>query len=231
MTLSPKKRALVIDDDNFNQKIGASHLTKLGFEVRAVAHGRDGISEAQKADYELILLDLRMPGMDGYETARQIRSLERGQRHVPILAWSAFDADDARTAVLDAGMDGFIDKSDSATLLPIVVEDLLKKNESTPGKTEKAKILLTTYVETLNKQLDKLQHASDMENSDSLLKSAQSIKNTSLAIGAKKIFEASKSIELAAAMDELDDIPVKIKELRALVPPTLADLEKIEIED
>jgi len=109
------RRVLVVDDVEINRTLVADLLTPRGFVVEQAANGRDGIELAQRRPPDLILMDLRMPEMDGLETTRALRALGI-QTPVAMLSASAFEAD--RAASLAAGCQDFLSK-------PIALEALL----------------------------------------------------------------------------------------------------------
>jgi PAS domain S-box-containing protein len=104
---SPGCRVLLAEDNLVNQKIGQRILEKLGCQVRLAANGREAMESAISAPYDVILMDLHMPEVDGFESTREIRL--RGIR-TPIVALTASVEDETREACEAAGMDAFITK-------------------------------------------------------------------------------------------------------------------------
>jgi two-component system, sensor histidine kinase and response regulator len=96
---------LVVDDTSANLRLLAQLLTEHGYKVRAVLSGERALIAAQSAVPDLILLDVRMPGLDGYETCRRLKSDER-TRETPVLFISAlYDVEDKLTAFASGGVD------------------------------------------------------------------------------------------------------------------------------
>ena len=120
-SLVPSKeglRVLIVDDNEVN-RIAVSHiLRKHGYQVLAAHGGEMALDIVQHTPLDLILMDIQMPGMDGYETTRIIRSLSGPESSVPIVAISANALSHNRQESLDAGMNGHIAK-------PFKLEDLL----------------------------------------------------------------------------------------------------------
>jgi two-component system, sensor histidine kinase and response regulator len=110
-TLQMKRhRVLLAEDNPVNEKVATHTLRRLGCDVHAVANGRDAVAAWKEGRYDLILMDCQMPVLDGYEATREIRVLEAGRRHIPIVALTAhaMKGDDAKC--MAAGMDHHLTK-------------------------------------------------------------------------------------------------------------------------
>lgn len=109
----PVARVLLAEDIPTNQKVALFMLRRLGIEVDIANDGIEALALSGERDYDLILMDCRMPELDGYEATRRIREREQafepGMR-VPILALTANATEEDRQACLTAGMDDFIPK-------------------------------------------------------------------------------------------------------------------------
>ena len=108
----PKRQLLVVDDDPVSRLIAESQASSLGYEVDVVESGQDAIEALRIHDYSAVLMDCRMPGLDGYETTRRWRFQEtqESETRLPVIAVTAHAQEDERERCLAAGMDELLEK-------------------------------------------------------------------------------------------------------------------------
>ncbi len=125
------KRVLLAEDNLVNQKVAMRMLEKLQCHVEVVADGLATIEAWRKGNFDLILMDCQMPGMDGYEATREIRKLEQGQRHITIVALTANAMKGDEEKCRAAGMDDFLTKPIDRVKLEACVDALMAGTGST----------------------------------------------------------------------------------------------------
>lgn len=104
------KRVLVVDDNEINLMMAKKFLQKWGLECDTVDSGKAAMIQIFNADYDLILMDLQMPEMDGYEATSTIRSLDGELQHIPIVAVSADTFENVKFRIAEVRIDDFIAK-------------------------------------------------------------------------------------------------------------------------
>jgi two-component system sensor histidine kinase/response regulator len=127
----PPKRVLLAEDNLVNQKVAMRMLEKLQCSVEVVADGLAAIEAWRKSNFDLILMDCQMPGMDGYEATREIRNLEQGQRHITIVALTANAMKGDEEKCRAAGMDDYLTKPIDRVKLEACVDALMLGTGST----------------------------------------------------------------------------------------------------
>ncbi len=118
------QRVLLVDDIKINLDIIGSFLDSAGHLVTQVDSGGEAVKQAAEQRFDLILMDVRMPGMDGLEAARHIRKLPGPHGQVPILALTAYTSHDQIAQCLEAGMNGHVPK-------PVDYETLIRAINNT----------------------------------------------------------------------------------------------------
>jgi CheY-like chemotaxis protein/HPt (histidine-containing phosphotransfer) domain-containing protein len=116
-------RILLAEDDFTNQQVAVGILEKLGFpNVTVVDNGIEAVEAALKDGYDIILMDVQMPELDGLAAARKIRATEKGAQRIPIIAMTAHAMQSDRERCLKAGMDDYLTKPVNGPILAKTIE-------------------------------------------------------------------------------------------------------------
>lgn len=160
ISTAKRRKILIVDDIPVNQKLLRLQLKRLGFECEAANNGDAAQKAVTTGDFALVLMDLDMPIMDGFESTAAIRKNEQGLgKHIPIVAMTSYDRQEDRERCLAAGMDDFLSKGATQKQLHEVVERCMRA-----ASTEQPKPLIASAepfketgldIESLQKQFDK----------------------------------------------------------------------------
>jgi two-component system, cell cycle response regulator DivK len=118
------KRVLVVEDTEDNRQIIRDLLTSAGYEMIEAVNGQEGVTQAEQHRPDLILMDIQLPILDGYEATRRIKAND-ALRHIPIIAVTSYAlaGDEAKTKA--AGCDGYVAKPFSPRQLLAKVREFL----------------------------------------------------------------------------------------------------------
>ena len=124
-------RVLLAEDSLVNQKLAVGLLKKWGHSVVVTSNGREALAALESQHFDLVLMDVQMPEMDGLEAVAEIRASDkRSGRHMPIIAMTAHAMKGDRERCLEAGMDDYVSKPIHAHQLFETLESVLKKRRT-----------------------------------------------------------------------------------------------------
>jgi two-component system, sensor histidine kinase and response regulator len=115
-------RVLLAEDNRVNQKVALAMLRRMGYEADLAVNGLEAVAALEREPYDLVLMDMQMPEMDGIQATRELRRRLSAERQPQVVALTANASDGDRTACLAAGMDGFLAKPVSLQALAEVLE-------------------------------------------------------------------------------------------------------------
>ncbi|MBN1760352.1 MAG: response regulator [Chitinispirillaceae bacterium] len=226
-------RILVVEDNITNQQVVQNILQRKGYSVTVVDNGLAALEEFSKKKYAVVLMDVRMPGIDGFETTRRLRRLQQGSSAapVPVIALTAHAMQGDRDRCLAAGMDDYLSKPIDPHRLFALIAKWTNHNSDTGGEidgqaalsveelrqvfdreklalrldgdTSLIEKVLATYCRTIPELAEKLKGAVAEADIVASQRIAHSIKGASLNIAASKVAEVAKRIERIAASEEV----------------------------
>ena len=133
--MRPGLRLLLAEDNVVNQKVAVRFLQKYNFEVTVVSNGAEALEALSNDRYDLILMDVQMPIMDGLEAVQHLRKREATTGgHIPVIAMTAHAMQGDRERCLAVGMDGYVSKPFKAHELLAEITALLPGCEIAPSK-------------------------------------------------------------------------------------------------
>jgi len=232
---------LVAEDNAVNQKVALRILEKIGFRADAVADGREAVEALERIPYDLVLMDVQMPEMNGFEATRMIRDpRSRVLRHdIPIIAMTAHALKGDRERCLDAGMDDYLTKpvtafalsdvlekhlGDETTSSPVVPEpktaqsrpvQIERIREIADGDLECERQLIDSFLEVSEQQLVALESAIRDRNGEEIKHRAHMINGSSANAGAVSMQELACRIEQIGDSEDFEKALVTFVDLKS----------------
>jgi PAS domain S-box-containing protein len=224
-------RILLAEDNPVNQQVATAMLLKRGHQVDVVGNGREAVDAVSKEGYDVVLMDIQMPEMDGFEATEKIRALPQG-RALPIIALTAHALSGERERCLARGMTGYLAKPFKAHDLFTAVEgrgaqpadagaapapavDLaaFRRTMEEAGAAEAVDGILETFVATLPQRLEALVAAASGSDAEPLQRAAHAFKSAAGTIGAghlaallEETERAAQGGDVAGARDKLEHV-------------------------
>ena len=146
-------KVIYFEDVEYNQYIVENYLEKIGIKTDSAFSGREGLKMMKSRSYDLVLMDVNMPEMDGYEAARQIRNLDQ---KIPIVALTAMVSEQARAQVISAGMNDLVTKPVDPDILIETISKLIGK---LPVESEQLYLNLENFAEVYDHDEVKIEKA------------------------------------------------------------------------
>lgn len=225
-------RILLAEDSLVNQKLAVGLLERQGHCVWIANNGKEAVTLATKQRFDLVLMDVQMPEIDGMEATALIRAHERkAGGHLPVIAMTAHAMKGDRETCLSAGMDGYVSKPIRAVKLFEAIEDVLRKlDRSSAAKSDgrfdwsKAidvvqgdlgllKDIVVTFLDEYPRMVSELRDAVSFSNAKEVQRLAHLVKGSMRYLGAKSAYDCADELErmgrearLAGAEAALDEL-------------------------
>ncbi|HVS35240.1 MAG TPA: response regulator [Gemmataceae bacterium] len=223
-------RVLLAEDHPVNQKLAVRLLEKRGCSVAVVGDGKEALAALERQPFDLVLMDVQMPDMDGFETAGRIRQGEQASgKRLPILAMTAYAMKGDRERCLAAGMDGYVSKPIQPQELFDAIDRLFPpsqiapgahatrlaepSSESVVGREEALRRvggdvglladLARMFLDAYPQQMTELRAAAGRGDGSAVQRLAHTIKGAVGTFGAGAAFEAALRLEKAARAGDL----------------------------
>src|SRR5437588_3344824 len=224
-------RILLAEDNPVNQQVATAMLLKRGHQVDVVRNGREAVDAVTRERYDVVLMDMQMPEMDGFEATAKIRGLPQGGT-LPIIALTAHALSGERERCLERGMSGYVAKPFKAhdlfaavegrgtqpadtTAAPSPAVDLaaFRRSMEEAGAAEAVDGILETFVATMPQRLDALAAAARDAEAEPLQRAAHAFKSAAGTIGAGRLAalledmeRAARDGDVAGACDKLEHV-------------------------
>ena len=211
----PPLSILVAEDDDINQKMITRMLEKGGHKVTVAGNGNEALDAIEKLRFDIVLMDVQMPGMDGLEVTGILRERERvSGGHIPVIAITAFAFREDMERCLQAGMDGYISKPVRKEELFEAISAALSPKEAEPFNEEEALRLVEGDREFLKEiagifvgksfsVLQKVHDAIDSGSGEALARAAHRIKTELASFGAEPARQRAGRLEIMGRMGRM----------------------------
>ena len=216
-------KILIIEDEEVIADLERDYLELSGFEVEIKNNGKDGLSEALKGDYSLVILDLMLPEMDGFEVCKRIRE----ERNIPIIMVSAKKEDIDKIRGLGLGADDYMTKPFSPSELVARVKAHLNRYDRLVGSTQKK----NDHIEIRGLQIDKTARRVWVDNEEKAFTSKEFDLLAFLAENPNRVYSKEELFREIWDMDSIGDIAtvtVHIKKIREKIEYDSANPQYIE---
>jgi PAS domain S-box-containing protein len=218
-------RILLAEDNPVNQRVALGLLANRGHQVTVVGTGREAIAAVEREAFDLVLMDVQMPDMGGFEATAAIRAAERGTpRHLRIVAMTAHAMNGDRERCLAAGMDGYLAKPIDRYRLMAVVEQRTEGDAPPPapppstrvmdrakmlarlgGDEELMREVARLFLERCDGDLSAIAEAIERSDGRRLLEAAHGLKGAAGNLSATGVAEAAAALERIGSDGRLDD--------------------------
>jgi two-component system sensor histidine kinase/response regulator len=218
-------RVLVAEDNPVNQKVALRQLQRLGYAADAVANGVEALEAVERVKYDLVLMDVQMPEMDGLAAAREIRRRQKTQNRVPIVALTANALAGDRDKCLAAGMDDYLQKPFAEADLLRVLRTFVPSPPQPPldehvldglrevagGDDSFMRELAAIYLDDAPSRLAEIRRALHDRDATRLARAAHALKSSSGNIGAAAVRDVCNELEAVGRDGAID--PAKVEQL------------------
>jgi CheY-like chemotaxis protein len=224
-------RILLAEDNVVNQKVAVHLLEKRGHRVVVAGSGREALAILERDPFDLVLMDVQMPELDGFETTAQIRAREKPRgTHLPIVAMTAYAMKGDRERCLAAGMDGYVSKPIHPPELFRMLEemsprisaplpgvtgassggavevDLEEVRERLGGDEELLREVVALFLEECPRLMSIIQQGVESRDAARIAHAAHTLRGAAANLGARALSQAAQRLEALGRLGDLSHV-------------------------
>ena len=246
-------RILLAEDNAVNQKLATKLLEKMGHGVSVVGDGKKALDALEQGGFDLVMMDVQMPVMDGFEATRIIRKQEEGTgTHVPIVAMTAHAMKGDREKCLESGMDGYVSKPIDPKDLFETIDNLFQTTEGDEkhepdtglregiidreamlervgGDMDLLRELVDLFMDDSLRLVDRISKALATKDADELEKAAHGLKGSVLNFEAKSVADVAQALETMGKNRDLTQTQNVVAELQKQIESLRAELKAMTV--
>lgn len=235
-------KILVVEDNEINLKLLQRILIKHGLSCDNVTNGKDAIEAFKANDYDLIFMDCQIPIISGYEATKEIRKIENGQKHTPIVAMTANVLAQDKSKCYESGMDDYISKPINTGHLFNVISKYIDStsemlvytgnNDNEKNKNDDAndiiraimehldftrddaEMIFSEYITILPQLINEIETAIEKDDFEALKRTSHKLKGSSANLRVKEIASISEEIENGARENKDKDYHSLVKKIK-----------------
>ncbi|GAB6157746.1 hypothetical protein JCM39194_09460 [Desulfotomaculum varum] len=216
-------RILLAEDNHFNQRLMVQLLAE--FQVTVAENGLQALEALERNHFDLILMDMQMPIMDGYEATRQIRSQKKYQE-IPIIALTAHAMKGDEEKCLAAGCDGYLAKPVKRDVLLRTINKFISpraRDKKHRIRDQGVESLVPWYLQDLAEEMAKLKHAALVQDFTTVRYIGHGLKGSGGAYGFPEFSDLGADIERAALQEDAELVKKLVSRLRELYTQVLEE--------
>jgi len=239
-----RARVLLVEDNSVNQLVAIGQLQRLGHECVVASNGTEALDAVAREKFDIVLMDIQMPDIDGYEATRRIRHMRTPAAKIPIVAITAHALAGEREKCIAAGMNDYLAKPVSLEQIGAVVRLWASKESAAElpaapdvmeqdvgyvldrervssfmaiSRTQEGFLegLVKTFRQDVPSRIDALRAALATGDANDLALAAHAMKSSSGSVGAKRMLAMASSLEQAARAGRIDGAAAAIEQLAA----------------
>ena len=206
ITEFPSANILLVEDDPLNQKIATSYLKKVEVQPDLAKTGKEAIEMVQKKNYDIVIMDLSMPDVDGIEATRHIRKLPQIPKSLVIIGFTANSSHECREACLFAGMNDYMTKPATAQQILHCLQKWLPQSATLRSRKSTQQISIDQSVKALEKAFEEQNFTEIRSQTENIISFCNELELDSLKKTAEELLKIAESQNMSGGLQCFFDL-------------------------